>query len=355
MDVYFKIKALAEIGVQIILHSFVYNRPPAKELEALCEEYHYYDRLPPMRSLPIGKPHIVSSRQHEALLGRLLEDDIPILFEGLHSTHYLGNPGFARRKLLVRTHNVEWEYYAGLAARETSAWKRQYFLAESRELRRWEHVLHYADHILPISPKDTAYYEARFEGVTYLPAFHAHDAVQSLLGRGEYCLYHGNLSVSENEEAALFLIREVFNELTIPLIIAGSHPSPGLIEAISEHDHMTLRHDPSTSEMDTLLREAHLHVLPTFQPTGIKLKLLTSLHLGRFVLANEPMVLGTGLEFGTRICRDAAEFRRTIEELWTQDFRNIDLAQREAALGSTFSVADNALLLCDIIRSPMSP
>lgn len=350
MDVYFKMKALKELGVDIILHAFQYNRPQVKELEEICHEIHYYDRLPPSRALPIGKPHIVKSRQHPALLKRLLQDDIPILFEGLHTTYYLADPDLSHRKLLVRMHNVEWEYYRHLARQERSLWKRQYFTAESKLLKSWESVLIHADHILTISPSDTEHYKKLFEGVDYLPAFHPYSEVESKPGRGEYCLYHGNLGVIENEQAVYYLIRDVFAHLQIPLVIAGSNPGESLIRLISAYDHISLRHNPSEKEMEELLTNAHIHVLPTFQDTGIKLKLLTSLHKGRFVVVNELMVNNTGLEFGTRICGSSSEFRETISELWEQEFTAIDLAQRDAALGETFSAQENAKKLIELIR-----
>lgn len=352
MDVYFKLRALHAAGVQIILHAFQYNREAAIELEELCEEVHYYDRLPPTRALPIRKPHIVKSRQHPALIERLLQDDIPVLFEGLHTTYYLDHPDMAARKLLVRMHNIEWDYYHQLAKQERSVFKRQYLLAESRLLKSWERILPHADHILTISPADTRHYQQRFQGVEYLPAFHPYEEVESLTGKGEYCLYHGNLGVAENEQAVFYLIREVFSNLQIPLVIAGSHPGEALIRLISAYEHISLRHNPSQEEMDQLLSDAHIHVLPTFQNTGIKLKLLNSLYKGRFVVVNEPMVANTGLEFGTVICRSTEEFRVAIEDLWQEEFGVIELAQREAAVGETFSSSRNAQLLIETIRQP---
>lgn len=350
IDVYYKLRALKQAGVQIILHAFQYNRPPAKELERLCEEVHYYDRFSLIKSFPIGKPHIVTSRKHPALLQRLLQDEIPILFEGLHTTYYLGHPDLAPRKLLVRMHNVEWDYYSQLARQERSGPARQYFRMESRLLQSWEKVLAHADHILTISPGDTEYYQSRYQGVAYLPAFHPYQKVETLTGRGTYCLYHGNLGVAENEQAVFFLIKEIFAHTSIPLKIAGSNPGEALIRLVSAYDHITLHHHPSEEEMNSLLAEAHIHVLPTFQHTGIKLKLLSSLYKGRFVVVNEQMVYKSGLEFGTRICVNPREFLNTIEELWMEEFDEIDLAQREAAIGETFSTRKNAQLLTDMIR-----
>ncbi|MEL7341776.1 MAG: glycosyltransferase, partial [Bacteroidota bacterium] len=158
--------------------------------------------------------------------------------------------------------------------------------------------------------------------------------------------------VSENEQAVFYLIREVFSNLQIPLVIAGSHPGEALIRLISAYEHIALRHNPSQEEMDQLLSDAHIHVLPTFQNTGIKLKLLNSLYKGRFVVVNEPMVANTGLEFGTVICRSTEEFRGAIQDLWQEEFGEIELAQREAAVGETFSSRRNAQLLIETIRKP---
>ena len=38
IDVFYKIKALHDIGVKVILHCFEYGRPQAKELENYCEK-----------------------------------------------------------------------------------------------------------------------------------------------------------------------------------------------------------------------------------------------------------------------------------------------------------------------------
>jgi hypothetical protein len=40
--VYYKVKALAELGVKVHLHCFEYGRGQAPELEPYCAEVHYY-------------------------------------------------------------------------------------------------------------------------------------------------------------------------------------------------------------------------------------------------------------------------------------------------------------------------
>lgn len=351
IDVFYRLRALSNLGAKIYLHTFEYSRARSKELETYCEAVYYYPRKNLMQSLPVRYPHIVKSRASEALLDRLLLDDMPILFEGLHTTYFLAHPGLARRQKLVRMHNVEWEYYLQLADREARYWYRQYYQAEAKLLRDFEEILRHADHILAISPKDTAYYKRAFPQTRYLPAAHGHEVVSSLSGQGEYCLYHGNLSVVENHEAALWLIFEVFSHLgDIPLIIAGANPLPDLIEATSNFEHIYLRPNPTQIEMVDLVQQAHMHVLPTFQNTGIKLKLLHSLFSGRFVVVNPPMIEDTGLEFSTIIAETPTDFRRAISKHWIQNFTEIDIAQRKATLLPKFDDHLNARSLMGLLN-----
>lgn len=351
IDVFYKIKALAAAGVKIHLHAFVYGRPPADELARICESVHYYPRKNILKSLPVRFPHIVSSRASQQLLENLSLDDIPILFEGLHTTYYLSYPQFESRKKLVRMHNIEWEYYYQLAQSERRFGYKKYYQAESRQLQKFEDILPFANYVLTISHKDTAYYKKKLEQTVYVPAFHSNYQITSLLGRGEYCLYHGNLSVAENNEAAMFLVHEVFDELKIPLIIAGADPSAELIEAVSARDHVVLRHNPGDGEMLDLWRNAHVHVLPTFQSTGIKLKLINSLFNGRFVVANPPMVNQTGLAFCCKVAENPREFIQILSNLMKQEFTQEEIDLRKSVLDNDFSNEKNAQKIIDLIRS----
>ncbi|GAB4409172.1 MAG: hypothetical protein OHK0039_12730 [Bacteroidia bacterium] len=352
IDVFWRIRALTDAGARVILHAFDYGRGPSEHLEAICERVYYYPRKSILRSLPVSYPHIVKSRASDELLVNLLLDDIPILFEGLHTTWFLAHPELASRIKLVRLHNIEWEYYYQLAQRESRYWHKQYYLAESRLLKSWEELLVHADHLLTISPKDTRYYQETFGQVTYLPAFHPYDKLSVTTGKGDFCLYHGNLSVAENHEAALFLIHEVFEQMPdIPLMIAGADPFPELIELASRYDHILLRPNPGQGEMEDFLHHAQIHVLPTFQATGIKLKLINSLYTGRFVIANAAMIHETGLEFCVERAQTSEEFQEVIQRLFPLHYTEADLARRKICLGKTFDNAANATRLLELIRN----
>lgn len=332
VDVFYRIKALAEAGVRIVLHCFEYGREESRELSRLCAEVHYYPRLKPAASLPIKKPHIVVSRQHVDLLQRLLADEHPIWFEGLHCCYYLDHEALKNRKKFVRLHNIEWQYYERLAKRGASIRDRLYYKREAKLLKKYEYVLWAADKLLTISQSDHTYYLDKYVTAEYLPAFHGYDSVEGLPGIGDYCLYHGKLSVPENHEAAMFLMEKVFAQIKTPLLIAGAEPLPELIEAISEFEHINLRPNPDEAEMESLIRNAQVHVLPTFQHSGIKLKLLHALYAGRHVLVNPPMLAGTGLGQACVIADTAEEFKSAISLLMKIDVDEQQQRERKSLL-----------------------
>ncbi|MFZ1331569.1 MAG: hypothetical protein WAR83_05245 [Flavobacteriales bacterium] len=350
IDVYYKVKALAELGVKVHLHCFEYGRERASDLKELCVEVHYYSRRQGKYQLLSNLPFVVTSRRSEALITRLLKDDHPILFEGLHTCYYLGDPRLLGRTRLVRAHNVEHDYYAALAKAEANAFRRTYFINEARKLQKFELVLSEADHILAISPKDQAYFEGHFNHVTHLPAFHASDKVEVPDGIGDFAFYHGALGVAENDQAALFLVRQVFKDLPVKLVIAGSDASSELKKEIARSKNVSLRENIGTQEIHRLVSKAQVNVLPTFQATGIKLKLLLCLYTGRHVVCNSPMVEGTGLAELCHVHDSAATMRTSILACMSKPANGQALERRVQVLGDRFCNKRNAEVILGLLK-----
>ena len=59
--------------------------------------------------------------------------------------------------------------------------------------------------------------------------------------------------------------------------------------------------------MQDLIGKAHINVLPSFNATGIKLKLVNALFNGRHCLVNEATAEGSGLESACFVAHDADE------------------------------------------------
>jgi len=349
VDVFYKIKALHKLGVKIHLHCFEYGRGKQKELNKYCQSVTYYQRDNNKAKLLSKLPYVVATRKNEKLLKNLNKNDFPIIIEGLHNCWFLDEIKPSKRFVAVRTHNVEHDYYKGLAKVEKSLLKKQFFLSEAKKLKAFEVVLKKADLLLSISPNDTEYFNAKYKNAAYIPAFHSGEEVTTKPGTGNFALYHGNLGVGENNEASLYLI-DVFSKLDFPLVLAGSDPGKELIKRVNLSSNVSLKENISFTEMESLIAEAHINILPTFQPTGIKLKLLSALYKGRFCIVNKHMVQNTGLEEACYEANTPSKFRELITELMGQEFKSEDLKLRDKVLLGKFNNLNNAEKLVGLIQ-----
>jgi hypothetical protein len=337
IDVFYKLCALHELGCEIILHCFDYGRGVQPELEKYCSKVYYYKRNMSLSKMLSKLPYIVNTRKSNEMISNLLLDKAPILFEGLHSCYFLSDDRLSNRFKIVRTHNIEHDYYANLAQSEKKALKKIYFNQESKKLKTFEETLQYANLIAAISANDAYHFKRNFKSVYTVSAFHPYNKVEIKEGIGSYALYHGNLAVAENNLGALFLVNEVFNNTKFPLVIAGSAPSNELMDAVKKHAHITLKGDISTNEINSLIANAQINVLPTFQATGIKLKLLAALFSGRHCLVNNPMVANTGLEELCIVRDSAKEMAKEIELLKNIPVSKSLIERRKLLLENTFS------------------
>lgn len=353
IDVFYKLKALREQGVEIILHCFEYHREQAPELNQYCKQIFYYERDTSWKRHLSATPYIVLSRKNNALIDNLLKDNYPILFEALHTCYYLNDRRLAGRMKIYRASNIEHHYYWHLFKSERESLKdRFFFLFESCKLYFFQRNLKYADISLMVSQEDRDYLQKKLpkSDVRYLPSFQENNEVTSPTGKGKYVLYHGNLSVAENEKAALYLIEEVYVNSDIPLIVAGLNPGKKLLEAASKYDHVELIASPPHDEMNRLICEAHINVLITFQATGLKLKLLNVLFAGRFCLANDLMLSGTGLEPLCVVSKNnPEEIRRHTDALLHENFTEKDIEARRKLLSVNYSNQKNAARIAALL------
>ena len=202
IDVFYRIKYFHHKGIKVHLHCFEYGRGEQTELNQYCESVTYYKRKTGVSSQLSATPYIIKSRTSEKLKNNLLKNGFPILFEGLHCCSLLSNKVFKSRFKIVRNHNVEHDYYNGLAKIESNPIKRKYFKTEAKKLKQFEATLKHANLCLAISSSDYDYFTNKYSSTKfiYVPGFHANEEVKINSKKGNYVLYQGNLSVSENKK-----------------------------------------------------------------------------------------------------------------------------------------------------------
>lgn len=356
-DLYFKIRALAKAGVKIHLHCLDASAADEPLLDQYCMEVHYYRRRKGLRGLKFGMPYIVSSRCSNALAMRLLRDNHPVLLEGIHSTCLLTDDRFATRVLLLRLHNIESTYYRSLYHVAADGYKKWYYLQESRLLERYEaRIAARPNKVLAVSAQDAAAWCQRFsvDNAVFLPVFTPFEsdfaaASSSQEPASPYCLYHGNLSVPENEKAATWLIQHVFRDLDVPLVIAGRQPTAALQNLVRDAGQVTLVANPSSDQLDKWMRQARCHVLPSFNRTGVKLKLIHALYAGGHCIVNAAAAAGSDLEQLCVVSSSAEAFREAICKHMKAPLGDDDYTARRSVLKRLFDPAMNAERLIRLI------
>lgn len=345
VDMYGKIRALHKQGVKIHLHYFDYKkRGDSEELKNYCDSIHPYKRKLGRKGFSFSTPYIVSSRVNEELISSLNKDNYPVILEGVHCTGILDSIHTSKRKILVRLHNDEHAYYRKLAMYETNLFKKLYCLHESRLLKKFQQNLPKDCLYVCVSKKDASTFADQYglPNVEFLPVFVCWSQVNSELGVGNFCLYHGNLSVAENEKAACWLLDKVFTKIKVPFVIAGKNPSRRLSKWAHLCQHTCLVADPSEKEINDLVQKAHINILPSFNSTGIKLKLLHALYKGRHCVVNDAAVEGSDLEATCHIGNNANAMASIISQLYHQPFGEEEIKLRTRILGDMFDNESHA-------------
>lgn len=343
-DLFYKIKTLSEAGILIHLHCFEYGRGKQAELNKYCSEVIYYKRITGFKGFSLKVPYIVSSRANKSLLQRLQQDDYPILMEGMHCTYFLSTGQLPGSRCFVRLHNVEFQYYRQLAHTSNSFLKKLYFKWESWLLKKYEKSLANKASFWTVTVKDLDVFvkEFGYSNIDYLPLYLPQYKPEWMGEKGNYCLYHGNLSVPENEQAAIWLLINVFNGLHVPFVIAGKNPSEQLKKLAQTYDHTCIVSNPAEKEMQDLVKKAQVNILPSLNETGIKLKLINALYNGRHCIVNTAGVDGTGLTDCCVIANSAKDMQLEVKRIFEEPFTEHAFHGRIHKLQATFNNEANA-------------
>jgi len=141
----------------------------------------------------------------------------------------------------------------------------------------------------------------------------------------------------------------MFPNIRHKAIIAGKNPSSNLSHKIQQYSNIQLVANPENEQMEALIQNSHICLIPTFQDTGLKLKLLASLFSGRFCIANSPMIHKTGLEHLCHQANTPKEMIDCISELFEQEFTSEEIEKRRLILEDDFSNHRNALKIKELI------
>ncbi len=294
------------------------------QLPQALQHYHHIDAVPldnRVKLWPAFKNLLFSSDSYhiqrfvsaafaerlEALLKK--EDFDVVLLETLYLMPYL--PVLRRNssaKILLRPHNIEHEIWERIALNTKNSLKRAYLNVLARRLKRYElEQLDKADMLLPISGRDML----RFRELGYagplmtLPIgldLEAYEPDYSTFERPASISFIGSLDWLPNREGLAWFLREVWPVLhrrnpKFHLHVAGRHMPPTW-----KKRHIAGVHFHGEVEDARAFINAHsLMVVPLFSGSGMRVKILEGMALGKVVLTTALGLEGISAQSGQEV------------------------------------------------------
>ncbi len=338
IDVYYKIKALSDLGIKIHLHCFI-DQIPGKidvEIKEITENVFFYKKKKNPLLYFSGTPFAAAIRNSEVLLKNLERDKAPILFEGLQTAHIIQFLKDNNHKLYLRYHNNETEYYKGLSLSEKNLFKKIIYRIESLKYIRYQKkLLKKFEAVFCLSEKEYKEVETYSENAQLIHIFHGNQSVKQLNKKGNYFLFHGDLTTADNKRALNETI-DLFKTLPqYQLVVASDRASEDIKRKISEVANISLTPIQTTEKLHHLLENAHGNILVSYQNSGTKVKLFNTLYNSRFVIINgnitdDPVLTG--------LCLYGADINEIRQKIITSAEKDYDAAEnRKEILEKTHS------------------
>ncbi len=283
------------------------------------------------------------SKQFEELLTQLLHEkqfDV-IVFEGLFVAPYLDIVSKNSNALMVlRQHNVEYKIWETLAQNESNPIKKCYLNLLTKRLKNYEiNALNQFDALTTVTQNDLNDFEnmgctkpifssSTGMDISRLKVNHTHIEVPSVF-------HIGSMEWLPNQEAMLWFIKNVWNKIlekypNLKFYIAGR----GMPDSFKQ---MHIKNVVMLGEVEDaimFMQSKQIMMVPLFAGSGIRIKILEGMALGKTIISTSLGAQGIEVEDGKHllIANTENEFINAIEKLILNPQLAIDLGKNAHAL-----------------------
>lgn len=231
----------------------------------------------------------------------------------------------SRAKIFLRAHNIEHVIWQRLAESTKNPFKKYYLKHLSRTLASYEkHILDDFDGIIPITQKDADFF-GKLTQTPVLPVSFGvkMDTLETVAAADvEHALFHiGSMNWIPNEEGIKWFLHEVWPDVhrklpQLKLYLAGREMPDWL-------SHLSLPNVIVLGEVDNahqFILSKSISIAPLLSGSGIRIKIIESMALGKAVVATSVGAEGINYTDGTNLllADTPAEFVGAIEKLYLQ-------------------------------------
>lgn len=292
IDMYFRLQAMIHKGIVKDIHFF------HKPIQSMSPSQFNIPVYAYVRNLSLSQwfsrvPFTVLSRKSSDLMQNLSKDDLPIWMEGIHTAYLLPNlkKNNPKRKIFLRLHNIEFKYYHELYTQTKNPLKKIYFYAEHLKLKGYEPQLwRLADAVFCISDIETSFVKSIQPKTHFLPAFMEDTFLPLKFPQTiRKLLFHGNFMISANQYSAQWLLNFCQKYPSYKPVFYGRGWE--IIQKKAPFAQFLSNSSPLSTYQDSY----DAIILPIFQSSGVKIKWLESIRLGKLVLGTPQAAEGSGI------------------------------------------------------------
>lgn len=202
-------------------------------------------------------------------------------------------------KVVVRAHNVEHKIWEELSESSQNPLKKWYFNTLSKQLKKFEsRELSKSDAILAITEEDNAYFKEHFISVSSVvipTSLKVEEAKQDYSLNSFYFL--GAMDWLPNKEGITWLLEEVITnkELESKVHLAGKSMDITQFEKQSVICHGEIKHAKD------FINTHGICLIPLLSGSGLKIKLLENMALGKPIITTSEGARGVSVENGKHV------------------------------------------------------
>jgi len=269
-----------------------------------------------LKTLFTGKSYQIGRFYHKNMAAKLTEilkrEDFDIIhIESIYMAPYIPLlRKYSKAKILLRLHNIEHQIWERLSENERNPFLKLAYRINAHQLKRVERrILHEVDGYMSISEPDYQYFHETAPSVPGVVIPFGINVDNYDMEDDDYIatdhplLFHlGSMNWSPNVEGILWFLEEVWPE------ILSSHPD--LTFTLAGHDipdSIRNRHDPNVTVLGAVpnanefMMDYDIMVVPLLSGSGIRIKIVEAMALGRVVITTSIGAEGLDVQDGKHL------------------------------------------------------
>jgi len=239
-----------------------------------------------------------------------------ILFDGLYVLQYLDYvKKFSSALLVYRAHNIECEIWDRLAKNQPQLLKKYYLSNLTKRLEKDEKkYLEKTDLILTFTRRDEVELKKRFKITKDIfvssIGINIKDDIEFNKIRFPSLFYIGSLDWIPNQEGLIWFLENIWPKVVmkfpnLEFEIAGRNPSSFIIKKVKKYKNVKFYGEIEDSHL--FMIERAIMVVPLFSGSGIRIKIIEGLSLGKCIITTSIGVEGIPVTANEVIIADTTD------------------------------------------------